>query len=78
MPDLSVPRGQDKLTISLPGHWQIQQVASPTLKPAPANWRDRLAVALSQPAAGPPLGIGSGPFYGLVNNLFGQRRFSRA
>jgi len=55
MPEVSVPWGRDKLSIALPEHWQLLQVASPSLRAAPADWADRLAVALTQPAAGLPL-----------------------
>ncbi|MGB2821883.1 MAG: lactate racemase domain-containing protein [Phycisphaerae bacterium] len=56
MPELSVPWGHDELGISLPSHWTVEQVAAPSLKPAPANWPRRLAMALSQPVAGEALG----------------------
>ncbi len=56
MPDLAVPWGADELKISLPAHWQFQQVASASLRPAGADWLDRLAVAMNQPCAGEPLG----------------------
>ncbi len=56
MPKVSVPWGHDEFDISLPDHWTVEQVASPSLRPAPANWPRRLAVALSQPVAGEPLG----------------------
>ena len=56
MPQLSVPWGHGEMDISLPDHWTVEQVASPSLKPAPANWAGRLAVALSQPTGGEPLG----------------------
>jgi len=56
MPRVSVPWGRDELGFSLPEHWAVAQVASPSLKPAPANWPRRLAVALTQPVAGEPLG----------------------
>jgi len=55
MPSLCVPWGHAELEVSLPDHWEVEQVAAPSLRPAPADWPDRLAVALSQPAAGPPL-----------------------
>ena len=56
MPSLSVPWGREQLELPLPDHWSVQQVASPTLRPAPRDWPDRLAMALSQPTAGLPLG----------------------
>jgi len=56
MPELSVPWGHEELDISLPDDWRVEQVASPTLRPAPSDWAERLAVALTQPAAGPALG----------------------
>jgi nickel-dependent lactate racemase len=55
MPDLSVPWGHEQLALSLPDHWRVEQVARPSLRPAPEDWKDRLAVALTQPAAGEPL-----------------------
>ena len=54
MGDLSVPWGHENLDFSLPAHWKVEQVASASLRPAPEDWADRLAVALSQPAAGEP------------------------
>jgi len=56
MPELSVPWGHEELSVSLPGHWVVEQVAQPALRPGRADWKDRLARALSRPAAGPPLG----------------------
>jgi len=56
MPKLSVPWGHDELEISLPESWTVEQVASASLKPAPADWPRRLARALSHPTAGEPLG----------------------
>ena len=56
MPDISVPWGDGELGISLPEKWKVQQVASPALRAAPVDWSDRLARALNQPGAGPPLG----------------------
>jgi nickel-dependent lactate racemase len=56
MPNLSVPWGHEQLEVSLPESWDVQQVASPALRSAPKDWADRLALALSQPAAGEPLG----------------------
>jgi hypothetical protein len=47
MPDVSVPWGDDNLTLALPDDWTLQQVASPTLKPAGDDWPDRLGRALS-------------------------------
>ena len=55
MPDISVPWGGEELSIRLPQHWKIQQVAKPQLRPAPEDWADRLAVALSRPGTGLPL-----------------------
>jgi nickel-dependent lactate racemase len=56
MPELSVPWGHEELRISLPEHWTVEQVAQPALRPAPKDWPDRLAGALTQPVAGEPLG----------------------
>ena len=56
MPELSVPWGHEKLELSLPSDWQLELVATAALRPAGAEWADGLAVALSQPVAGPPLG----------------------
>jgi len=55
MPDISVPWGGEELPIPLPGHWKIQQIAKPELRPAEENWTERLAVAISQPGTGLPL-----------------------
>ena len=56
MPDLKVPWGEETLTLPVPPHWNVQHVAEPDHRPAPADWPDRLAGALNQPLAGPPLG----------------------
>ncbi len=56
MPDLSVPWGHEQLDVSLPDHWTVEQVARPSLRPAPDDWPERLAGALTQPTAGEPLG----------------------
>ncbi len=55
MPDVSVPWGSDELKFSLPEQWELQQIASPQLCPAPADWGQRLAIALNQPTEGLPL-----------------------
>ena len=55
MPQVSVPWDQQQLSFSLPAHWTVLQEARPSLKPAPADWAERLAVSLTQPATGPPL-----------------------
>ena len=56
MPDVQVPWGSGELTVSIPEHWRLQQVAGPQLRPAPRHWVDRLAAAVNQPVAGLPLG----------------------
>lgn len=55
MPDVSLPWGQEMLPVNLPEQWTLLQVAQPELKPAGADWPDRLASALAQPGTGPPL-----------------------
>jgi len=55
MPDVSLPWDQGELVVSLPQHWQCQQVATTSLPAAPPDWREPLAMALTQPIAGPPL-----------------------
>ena len=55
MPEVSVPWGDDELKFSLPQEWEIQQIASPQLQPAPSDWGQRLAIALNQPTEGLPL-----------------------
>jgi len=56
MPEPSVPWGHEQFELSLPDHWKVQQVASRSVRPAPRDWPDRLALAITQPAAGLPLG----------------------
>ncbi|MFB3892309.1 MAG: lactate racemase domain-containing protein [Phycisphaerae bacterium] len=56
MPDVAVPWGRQDLAITLPDNWTVQQVVKPELRPAPADWPDRMAEALGQPAVGLPLG----------------------
>lgn len=55
MADCQVPWGDGQLSLSLPEHWTLVQEAQPAVKPAPADWADRLAVALNRPAGSPPL-----------------------
>ncbi len=55
MPEVSVPWGSDELKFTLPPQWQLQQIASPQLQPAPSDWAQRLAIALNQPTEGLPL-----------------------
>jgi len=55
MTDLSVPWGQKPLEFSLPEDWELVQTANSTLRAAPEDWPDRLAMALNQPEAGLPL-----------------------
>jgi len=43
------------MELALPDHWSVRQTASPSLRAAPGDWADRLAMALGQPVAGPPL-----------------------
>lgn len=56
MSELSVPWGHEQFELSLPDNWQVEQVASRSVQPAPRDWPDRLARAITQPAAGLPLG----------------------
>jgi len=56
MPDVSVPWGDDALHVSLPAHWNIQQVAEPQLRPAAESWPEQLGEALAQPGTHLPLG----------------------
>lgn len=56
MTDITVPWGEGIFTLPVPSHWNVQQIAEPDHRPAPEDWPDRLAVALNQPVAGPPLG----------------------
>ncbi|MHC4562999.1 MAG: lactate racemase domain-containing protein [Planctomycetota bacterium] len=55
MPDITVPWGDNNMTVSLPETWTIEQVAESTIWPAPKDWPDRLARGLAGPASGPPL-----------------------
>jgi nickel-dependent lactate racemase len=55
MTDLALPWGDGQMKASLPENWTIQQIAEPTLRPAPQDWPDRLALALGQPISGLPL-----------------------
>jgi len=55
MPDISMPWGQDSLTVSLPENWTVQQVAEPTSWPGSRDWPDQLARALTEPTTGPSL-----------------------
>jgi len=56
MPELSVPWGQGELRVVLPEHWELQQVARPSLPKAKENWPDELAMLVSQ--SGGEAGLG--------------------
>lgn len=56
MSELSVPWGHEQLELSLPDNWEVEQVALRSVQPAPQDWSDHLARAITQPAAGLPLG----------------------
>ena len=49
MPECSLPWGEEQLTLPLPDHWTLEQVATPRPEPAPANWDERFAAALNRP-----------------------------
>ncbi len=55
MPEVFVPWGNEQKKLTLPDQWTVQQVASPELRKAPADWPDRVAMALGQPGTGLPL-----------------------
>jgi len=55
MPEITLPSRHGDWELSLPDHWQVQQVAEASLRPAAADWPDRLARALNQPTSGQPL-----------------------
>ncbi len=55
MTDISIPWGDDTLTMTLPSDWTVQQVASPSVSSAGKDWPERLANALSQPEGIQPL-----------------------
>ncbi len=55
MTDISIPWGDDTLTMALPADWTVQQIASPSVSSAGEDWPERLAGALSQPEGVPPL-----------------------
>jgi nickel-dependent lactate racemase len=52
MTDMPIPWGQDEMTISLPAHWTLQQVARPEIRPASVDWPDRMSAVLAQPGTG--------------------------
>lgn len=54
-PDISVPWGDDEMKISIPPDWTLLPTAESKLRPAPADWRQRLTAAIQQPQAGPTL-----------------------
>lgn len=55
MPEVPARSGRDELNLPLPGHWTVEQVAEAALGAAPADWLERLAIALSRPGTGLPL-----------------------
>ena len=55
MPDCTVPWGDGELLLPVPAHWTIVQTAKPQVMSAPANWGERLAVALNRPEGSQPL-----------------------
>ncbi len=56
MADITIPWGDESLTLRLPGGWTVQQVAAPDVPPAPCDWPERLANALTRPEGMPALG----------------------
>ena len=56
MADISIPWGDETLTVSLPADWTVQQVAAPAIPSAGEDWPERLAAAIAQPEGTPPLG----------------------
>jgi lactate racemase len=55
MAEVQVPWGSGQLTVPLPDHWSIAQIAQPQMPRAPVDWPDRLARALSRPDGTEPL-----------------------
>jgi len=55
MVSISIPWGDGTLPLELPATWTVQQTASAALPPAPADWPDQLARALTRPEGAPPL-----------------------
>jgi len=55
MADVSIPWGDETLTLPLPEHWSVRQTVTPTVAPAPSDWPERLAAALARPEGSPPL-----------------------
>jgi nickel-dependent lactate racemase len=55
MAEITLPWGEDNLTVELPEAWDVRQVAEPDLRPASDDWPVRLARSLSQPDTGLPL-----------------------
>ena len=47
MAELSVPWGPEQMELPLPGHWNLKQVAQPSLPAAEGDWPERLARALA-------------------------------
>lgn len=55
MAEVQVPWGTSHLTVPLPEHWTLAQVAQPQMPRAPVDWPERLARALARPEGTPPL-----------------------
>jgi len=55
MAEITLPWGEEQLTVDLPEQWDVRQIAEPDLRPASGDWPVRLARAISQPDTGLPL-----------------------
>jgi hypothetical protein len=55
MADVTIPWGDENLTVKLPAEWTVRQVARPAIAPAGADWADHLAAALAKPEEELPL-----------------------
>ncbi|MBS3821256.1 MAG: DUF2088 domain-containing protein [Planctomycetes bacterium] len=55
MPEIHVPWGDGEMAVAISDDWTLLPPAEPNLRPAAADWRQRLAAALNQPVAGDSL-----------------------
>ncbi|MHC4715883.1 MAG: lactate racemase domain-containing protein, partial [Planctomycetota bacterium] len=56
MASISIPWGDRTLSLELPAEWTVQQTVAADLPPAPSDWRDLLARALTRPEGAAALG----------------------
>ena len=74
MQQVTIPWGEEELTIPLPDEWKLQEVAVPSSKPPSQQWHVRMAESLMKPVTGASLAerldeLGSGRICIIVEDM---------